>query len=160
MQFNYGLSRWNLSPNLSSRISSFWKGASTCLPALRGCIVHCINACEKTLLKDRWFNGVAPMNLWPEEFRNSSSPNDTVRELSYLLEDVPFSANPDSGRLRDRVRDSREECDNIKCWKLTGNGIFSVKSFYNFLIDGGLGVRWWGSSGAVSVQRKSISLIG
>lgn len=45
---------------------------------------------------------------------------------------------PDSRLFRDRVRESNGGGEDLKSWKLSSSGSFSVKSFYNFLVDGGL----------------------
>lgn len=50
----------------------------------------------------------------------------------------PFLGNVETGHIRHRVRMAVNPIGDIRRWRLTGNGIFSVKSFYNFLIDGGL----------------------
>lgn len=101
--------------------------------------MHSINYGEKTLFwKGRWFNEVAPMNLWLKEFRSYNLPNGIVWELSSLLEEVPFSANSDSLLLRECLQATRDEIEDMKYWMLIENGIFIVKSFYNFLGDGGV----------------------
>lgn len=78
------------------------------------------------------------MNLWPKEFQSSTLPNGTVWELSFLLEEDQFSVDLNSAALRDHLRETRVESDDKISWMLTGNGIFFVKSFYNFLNDGGV----------------------
>lgn len=65
------------------------------------------------------------MYLWPTEFNNSRHPNSTVRELAFLLKEAPFSSNVDSLSYRDSLQ-------------APVNGVFTVKSFYNFLNDGEL----------------------
>lgn len=79
IQFNYGSSRSKLWPKQIGRISFFWKGVLTCLPALRSCFAHEVVTGKKTLFwTDGWLNGITPMNLWPEEFRVSRCPNGTI----------------------------------------------------------------------------------
>lgn len=85
IQFNYGLSRAKLWPYQTGRISFFWKGVLTCLPALRSCVSYEIVTGKETLFwKDGWLNGIAPMSLWPEEFGASRRPNGTVHEFILL----------------------------------------------------------------------------
>lgn len=61
IHFNYNLSRWNLFPRHSGRISFFWKGVLSCLPTLRDCIQHEISVgLHFTCWKLTW-NGVYSM---------------------------------------------------------------------------------------------------
>ncbi|XP_039126955.1 uncharacterized protein LOC120263117 [Dioscorea cayenensis subsp. rotundata] len=139
VKFNYGLESWNLFPRPAGRISFFWKGVMSCLPSLRGCILQSVNSGTTTLFwKDRWVDGQAPMYIWPDEFRRTSSPDGTVCDLLPLFEETPFNANPVLADLRVRLRRPLGDLGDKKWWTLTGNGSFSVKSFYNFLNDGGL----------------------
>jgi len=78
--FNYGISFWNLNIRRQGRVSLFWSGIFSCLPAFIGC----------------------------------SDQNSSAGPLT-----------PDS------VHGSFS-------WTLTPNRIFSVKSFYTFLADGGV----------------------
>lgn len=43
IQFNYGITRWNIFSRQTGRISFSWKGVSSCLAALKGCIHSDIN---------------------------------------------------------------------------------------------------------------------
>lgn len=139
IQFNYGVSRWNMFPRKEGRISFFWKGLMSCLPALRCCILHGINSGRETLLwKDRWLNGRAPMFLWSKEFRRTQSPNGTVRKLSLLLAQTTLSDDVDFSTYGELLRSPVGELGDKKWWRLTGKGSFSVKSFYTFLNDGEL----------------------
>lgn len=61
-----------------------------------------------------------------------------IRELSYLLGEAPFIENQDTWQFKDHLRAIGGESGDKKQWMGTGNDIFSVKSFYNFLNDGGL----------------------
>ncbi|XP_039134949.1 uncharacterized protein LOC120272251 [Dioscorea cayenensis subsp. rotundata] len=139
IQFNYGLSRSNLWPNQSGRISFFWKGVLSCLPALRSCLSHKISTGKETFFwRDCWINGVAPMHLWPVEYSECRHTNSTIYELRHLLEEQPFIDNEFVRMCSIGVQTADSHSRDIKSWRLTGNGIFSVKSFYNLLIDGGL----------------------
>lgn len=86
----------------------------------------------------RWLNGRTPMYLWLEDFRRNQFLNGKVHELCSLLAEVPFSEDMDVLPHRDRLWAPVGEMGDKKWWRLTGNGAFSVKSFYNFLNDGGL----------------------
>ncbi|XP_039123641.1 uncharacterized protein LOC120260266 [Dioscorea cayenensis subsp. rotundata] len=137
--FNYGMQRWNMFPRLSGRVSFFWKGVLSCLPALRGCVLQGVSSGMETLFwKYRWINGCAPMFLWPEEFSRTTAPNGTVREMLTVCGQAPFSANLDIQNTLSRIQGLDGSGGDRKWWRLTGNGTFSVKSFYSFLIDGGL----------------------
>lgn len=139
IHFTYGLVGWNMFPRLTGWISFFWEGVYNFLLAFRGCILHGINSGEKTLFwKDRWLNGIAPMHQWLKEFRACPHPNGTVQELGHMFEVVPFSGYRETWQVRDRLRLLGGELGDKKWWILKGNGVFSVKSFYNFLNDGGL----------------------
>lgn len=78
------------------------------------------------------------MWLWVEEFSVSLHQNGTVRDLFHLLTEASFLGFPDLLPYRERLlSDSRFDRDK-KLWLLSLKGSFSVKSFYTFLIDGGL----------------------
>lgn len=47
-----------------------------------------------------------------------------LREFDLTIEDYLLNLNGDS--------------KDLKCWNCTANGTFLVKSFYTFLIDGGM----------------------
>ncbi|XP_039146846.1 uncharacterized protein LOC120284108 [Dioscorea cayenensis subsp. rotundata] len=88
--------------------------------------------------KDRWFNGLAPMHIWLESFLLSRIPNGTVRELAPLLASPSFDSDPLLLQLLYRLCLADGSDQDSKVWSLTANGIFSVKSFYCLLNDGGL----------------------
>ncbi|XP_039137393.1 uncharacterized protein LOC120274920 [Dioscorea cayenensis subsp. rotundata] len=125
------LFRWNMFPRQTGRISYFWKGVLSCLPAFRGYVLHEVSSGTETLLwKDSWFAGRAPMFIWPEEFKRASEPNGTVCEMGYLLNQASFSGEEDSRYYRARLTDFDGAAGDRKRWRL--------KSFYTFLIDGGV----------------------
>lgn len=93
---------------------------------------------EALFWKDRWFKGLAPMHIWPEEFHDSSRPNGTVRELAYLLRRPPFANDPEAMQFLSSINLANESDKDMKTWSLTANGAFSVKSFYGLLNEGGL----------------------
>lgn len=78
------------------------------------------------------------MHLWPEEFRECLYPNGSVRDLATLLCEAPFVEHPEIFTFHDRVQTPSVESGDEKWWSLTSNGLFLVKSFYNFLNDGGI----------------------
>lgn len=117
----------------------FWKGISSCLTAFRGCITQGVNVGTETLLwKDRWLNGRAHMLLWPDEFRDSSHQNNTLRELAHLLSEAPCLDNPVTLPLWERLFNSLRIDKNKKWWTIAANRFFTVKSLYTFVIDGGM----------------------
>lgn len=61
-----------------------------------------------------------------------------MQELIHLLDEMPEAGYGDLGCLRDRLWTISSLSRDRSGWKLTGNGLFTVKSFYNFLNDGGL----------------------
>lgn len=118
-------------PQCPSRISFFWKGVVSCLPALRFGVSHIVKSGDETLFwKDKWFNGLAPMNVWPEEFRVPRQPNGSVRDLCHLLASAPVVANQDTGPFWVQIRDHVGDLGDEKWWCLMGNGVFSVKFFF------------------------------
>lgn len=134
IQFNYGSAKAMLWPNQFGRISFFWKGVLTSLPALRSCISHEVTSGKETLFwKDGWINVIAPMNLWPDKSSMSRCPNGTLHELVHLLDESPFNGNEFICQVRANVRRPVSQLGDKKSWRLSGNGSFSVKSFYNFL---------------------------
>lgn len=60
----------------------------------------------------------------------------------------PFLRSLDMKLFRDHLRSFGEGNRDKKWWSLTANGSFSVKSFYNFLNDGGIrcpiSIGWYG----------------
>ncbi|XP_039123614.1 uncharacterized protein LOC120260240 [Dioscorea cayenensis subsp. rotundata] len=137
--FNYNVPKWDLFRVPNGRVSFFWSGVSSCLPAFRGCVsVQVKSGSESLFWKDRWLNGLALMNIWPNDFLVSTRPHGTVRELAMLLERPPFVSDPDVMHILSCLNlESRRDCDR-KVWGLTANGSFSVKSFYGLLNEGGL----------------------
>lgn len=78
------------------------------------------------------------MYLWPDEFREYQQPNGMVHKLVHLYNVSPFLEN----EVFQHIKDCLQESDGVMCdkklWRLTGNGVFLLKSFYSFLIDGGV----------------------
>lgn len=111
----------------------------SCLSAFRSCIVHGIRARRETLFwKDNWLNGRAPMYIWQEEFRRANGTIGTVRDLISLLYQPLFSIEVDVISFKERWSSQEGVLGDTKRWRLTGNGCFTVKSFYTFLNDCGL----------------------
>lgn len=108
------------------------------LPPMRCCIDSVVNSGTETLFwKDRWCMGRAPMYIWPELFSLSARQNATFNELGHLLEEQPFCEEYII-QTREKWRSNGTEEKDIKRWSLIGNGVFSVKSLYNFMNDRGL----------------------
>lgn len=61
-----------------------------------------------------------------------------VRGLEYLLDEEPFKDNPDIILFRERFLHIVRGVKDKNWWALTANRSFLVKSFYNFLNNGGL----------------------
>ncbi|XP_039129000.1 uncharacterized protein LOC120265177 [Dioscorea cayenensis subsp. rotundata] len=85
-----------------------------------------------------WCMGRAPMNIWPELFNMSAQQNATFNDLGYLLGEQPFCEEEYIVQIREKWRSNEREEKDKKSWSLIGNGVFSVKSVYNFVNDGGL----------------------
>lgn len=60
-----------------------------------------------------------------------------VQDLAFLSESAPFDVNLESVHFKDCLSSPDMGVEDSKRWLLLGNCIFSVKSFYSFLIDGG-----------------------
>ncbi|XP_039140399.1 uncharacterized protein LOC120277606 [Dioscorea cayenensis subsp. rotundata] len=138
IHFNYGSVSWDMFPRTSGRMSFFWKGVLKILPVLRCCVTSTINSGSETFFwKDRWLNGRAPMNVWPELYCESKWRDATFEELGHLLENQPYCEDEGVIQFRDRWRARAQDGRDLKKWSINGNGMFSVKSLYNFLNDGG-----------------------
>lgn len=95
LKFNYINPIGVLSRRPRGRVSYFWSGESNCLSAFRACVtVEIHSGADSFFWKDRWLNGLAPMNIWPDEFLETARPNGTVRELVSLLSRSPFAEAP------------------------------------------------------------------
>ncbi|XP_039130342.1 uncharacterized protein LOC120266746 [Dioscorea cayenensis subsp. rotundata] len=106
---------------------------------MMGCVsVQVKSGFESLFWKDRWLNGLVPMNIWPDEFLASTIPHRTVRELVLLLEKPSFVNEPDVVQILSSLNVASMGDNDKKVWGLTSNGVFSVKSFYGSLNDGGL----------------------
>lgn len=111
----------------------------TCLLACRSCFTHKVVTEKDTLFwKDGWLDGCAPMNLWPDIFRASHYPNGTIHELIPYLDEPPFIGNMLINQIRASMHPHDSRAADRKRWICCENGLFSVKSFYSFLTDGGL----------------------
>ncbi|XP_039130839.1 uncharacterized protein LOC120267212 [Dioscorea cayenensis subsp. rotundata] len=78
------------------------------------------------------------MFQWPGIFRESRQQDASFQELAYLLRESSLSDDSEVLQANIWIQRRHHDVGDIKRWSLTGNGIFSVKSFYNFLNDGGL----------------------
>lgn len=109
------------------------------LPVLRCCITSEIYSGAETLFwKDRWLNCRAPMFIWPDLFSGCGQQAATFNVLGHLLEEQPLCEDADVAQTRDWSRTRRHDEKDKKRWTLNENGLFSVKSLYNFFNDGGL----------------------
>lgn len=78
------------------------------------------------------------MLIWPEEFSASPHQKGTVCDMIHLLYEAPFMDFPDLLPYLERLQSHLWIERDKKWWSLSSKGPFSVKSFYNFLIDWGL----------------------
>ncbi|XP_039123610.1 cysteine-rich receptor-like protein kinase 25 [Dioscorea cayenensis subsp. rotundata] len=82
---------------------------------------------ETLFWKDHWFNGLAPMQLWPNAFLNTLRQDDTVFELAHLLNCPPFTDDPAATQLHDKLQFASGSDKDNRFWSLTANGCFSNK---------------------------------
>ena len=122
---------WNLFQGLPSKRSFFWRDLLSCFSAFKICVSHTMTL--SLFLLNRWVSGRTPNYQWPNAFAVSPTPFGIVKDITpkfiYFLraglsiDDYLISLGSDS--------------KDLKHWSLTSNGCFTIKSFYNFLIDGG-----------------------
>lgn len=93
---------------------------------------------ETLFWKDRWLNGRALMFVWPDLFRGCGQHDTSFNELGHLLEGHSFCEDVNVAQTQDWLRMHRQDERDNKRWSLNGNGLFSMKSLYTFLNDGGL----------------------
>ncbi|XP_039113709.1 uncharacterized protein LOC120249266 [Dioscorea cayenensis subsp. rotundata] len=141
---NYFGSRptWNLYHKQYGRRSVFWNGILKVLPAFRKNISSSVKGGSSTLFwLDNWVEGRAPADIWPHLFESSRDKEGTVRDLLNMELAFPFGDFPREGSLITTFRLQNSTIKDGRHWKLSSNGMFSVKSFYQFLNDGGLHCR-------------------
>lgn len=140
VHYNYGVSNWNLHIRRQGWASFFWNDIFSYLLALEGCTEQIVRDNSRSLFwKDNWLNGRAPMNIWPDTFLETANPNGTVKELIHWLERASFQEELEvESFLEDYNRLAGLQEEGMKWWRLSPNGLFTVKSFYTFLVDGGV----------------------
>lgn len=100
VRYNYGISNWNLHIHQHGWASFYWGGFFCCLSALKGCTEQIVQDGSRSLFwKDKWLNGRAPMNIWPDSFTETDNPNGTVRELIHRLEFASFREDLEVGHF-------------------------------------------------------------
>lgn len=105
---------------------------------MQSCISQIVHNGEETLFwQDRWINSRAIMCLWPNLFRNCQNHKTMLKESVHLLDEAPFSVCIETRPIRDLLFSVDVGNKDKKWWSLTSNGVFLVKSFYNFLNDRG-----------------------
>ncbi|XP_039141329.1 uncharacterized protein LOC120278666 [Dioscorea cayenensis subsp. rotundata] len=142
---NYFGSRptWNLYNKQYSRRSVFWNGILKVLPAFWKNISSLVKGGSSTLFwLDNWVEGRVPADIWPHLFESSRDKEGTVRDLLNRELAFPFGDFPREGSLITTFRLQNSTIKDGRHWKLSSNGMFSVKSFYQFLNDGGIRCRW------------------
>ncbi|XP_039118577.1 uncharacterized protein LOC120254543 [Dioscorea cayenensis subsp. rotundata] len=66
----------------------------------------------------------------------------TVRDLVGREDWLPRGDYPSLSRLLMGLANHTGPGEDLKRWRLSSNGVFSVKSFYSFLVDGGIRCPW------------------
>lgn len=116
--------------------SFLWGSILRCLLAFRKCITHIIHDGRSTHF---WLNdqlgGRVPRDLQPETFVESTVTSGTVNALALNFLHILREINP---FIDNFLLNLNGDSKDLKRWNHTSNGTFQVKSFYNFLIDGGL----------------------
>lgn len=65
-----------------------------------------------------------------------------IRNYALRAPVIPQNEFPTWENLRIAIMSCPNSIKDVKRWTLAANGIFSVRTFYNFLNDGGLRCRW------------------
>lgn len=78
------------------------------------------------------------MNIWPHFFLASPYKENTVRDFILRGPDSQWIDCPSVTNILSNLTTLYSPVNDEKRWKLTANGKFSVKTFYNFLNDGGM----------------------
>lgn len=134
---------WNLFHRQCGRCSFFWSGILHILPAFRNNLTSIIRNGASTLFwLDNWVDGRAPADIWPHLFISAHHKEETVRDYASRMTIFPSNDFPTMNSLLLDLNSHLSSKIDKKCWKLKANGKFSVKTFYNFLNDGGLRCRW------------------
>lgn len=134
---------WNLFHKQNGRRFIFWNGLLKVLPAFRKNISSTIKGGTTTLFcLDNWLEGRAPADIWPHVFQSSNEKEGMVRELLNRVVEFPLGDSPRECSLIASFSLQNSTDRDVRHWKLSPNGVFSVKSFYHFLNDGGLRCRW------------------
>ncbi|XP_039144849.1 uncharacterized protein LOC120282161 [Dioscorea cayenensis subsp. rotundata] len=142
---NYFGSRptWNLFHKQYCRRSVFWNGILKILPAFWKNICSLVKGGSTTLFwLDNWVEGRAPADIWPHLFLSSRDKEGTVRDLFNGGLTLPFGNFSREGSQITSLCLQNCAIKDDRSWGLSSNGVFSVRSFYHFLNDGGLRCRW------------------
>lgn len=86
--------------------------------------------------------GRAPTEIWPDLFHSAHCKEDSIKDVAGRHSLVPLREFPSAHNLMEQVHSHTTLEKDVKQWKLSATGVFTVKSFYNFLVDGGLRCGW------------------
>lgn len=129
---------WNIFHRQPRRRSFFWNGILHSLPACRLNLVTSVHDGTTTLFwLDNWLDDRAPVDIWSHFFRLANDKEGSVKELIGRADFLPLDVFPLIWRLINNINASSNPGEDRKCWRLFSNGAFTVKSFYQFLNDGG-----------------------
>jgi len=130
---------WNLYHKQPRRRSFFWNGLLPSLPAFRKNVISLVKDGSSTLFwQGIWVEGRAPAEIWPNLFQLTHWKKDSISD--FASRSIPFHAR-DFPNLCTLINDQLSHLASGKdepLWTLTASRKFTVKSFYNFLNDGGL----------------------
>lgn len=88
--------------------------------------------------QDNWVDGHAPAELWPHLFQLTIFKERSIKEFASRNPEIPLNDFPTLNNFFNIIlAQPLHEIDERR-WTLIANWRFSVKSFYNFLNDGGL----------------------
>lgn len=91
---------------------------------------------------DKWVDGRALADIWPELLHSTQNKEDKINELVGRITLISLGDTPMARILIDQINSLCDSGKDEKQWKLTTNGVYTVKSFYNFLNDGGHRCGW------------------
>lgn len=128
---------------LSCIRSFLWSGILQTLPTFKTNIVSFVSDGTTTLFKlDNWVRGHALADMWPHLYQLAINNEGTVLALMDLEGGPPLGDFPSIRHLLDNLSSSLTLTDDKRLYRLSSNGVFTFKSFYNFLNDWGLCCHW------------------
>lgn len=121
----------------------FWVGVTSTLPPFQSCISKSVRSGNNTFFQfDRWIEGRTIKDFWPTLFNDCIYPWISLRQFFQTLNILQVLFHnakiEDLTPLLNIIPDCFNDQEHFNTRSLEKSGTFSVKSFYNFLIDGGM----------------------